>query len=98
LHDRWVQTAKLSVRFVKPAPLGKRLKATGELTRDAKRLMEMRGELIDVETNEVLATAEGTFVRVPDAMRDELARRLGGDFSAWEEWLSAARASRTVAR
>ena len=97
LHDRWVQTAKLSVRFVKPAPLGKRLKATGELVRDAKRLMEMRGELVDADTNEVLATAEGTFVRVPDAMRDELARRLGGDFAAWEEWLSTARASRTRA-
>ncbi len=94
LHDRWVQTAKLQVRFVKPAPLGRTLRATGELVRDAKRLMEMRGTLVDGESGEVLANAEGTFVRVPDLMRDELARRLGGDFAAWEQWLSEARATK----
>jgi acyl-coenzyme A thioesterase PaaI-like protein len=94
LHDRWVQTAKISVRFLRPAPLERRLRATGELVRDAKRLMEMRGQLIDVETGETLATAEGTFVRLPDAARDELARRLGGDFAAWEQWLASARAER----
>jgi uncharacterized protein (TIGR00369 family) len=94
LYDRWVQTAKIQVRFVKPAPLGKTLRATGELVRDARRLMEMRGSLVEVETGEVLATAEGTFMRVPDSMRDVLAKQLGGDFSAWEEWLAAARASK----
>lgn len=96
LHDRWVQTARLSVRFHKPAPLGRRLGVVGELTRDARRLMEMRGELVDADSGEVLAQAEGTFVRLPDAARDELARRLGGDFAAWEAWLSTsgARAAR----
>lgn len=88
LYDRWVQTAKLSVRFAKPTPLGRRLRATGELVRDAKRLMDMRGTLVDVDSGETLATAEGTFMRLPDAMRDELARRLGGDFAAWEQWLA----------
>lgn len=91
LHDRWVQTAKLGLRFVKPAPLGARLRATGELVRDARRLMEMRGALVVAETGELLAEAEGTFVRLPDASRDELARRLGGDFAAWEQWLSGNR-------
>jgi uncharacterized protein (TIGR00369 family) len=96
LHDRWVQTARLTVRFLKPAPLERKLRATGELVRDAKRLMDMKGRLVDVESGDVLAEAEGTFMRLPDAARDELARRLGGDFSAWEEWLSANRVARTV--
>lgn len=92
LHDRWVQTARLELRFHKPAPLGQRLVAIGELTRDARRLMEMRGQLFAAEGNELLAEASGTFVRLPDEARDELARRLGGDFAAWERWLSGNRA------
>jgi uncharacterized protein (TIGR00369 family) len=92
LYDRWVQTAKLEVRFVKPAPLGRRLRATGKLTRDARRLMEMSGQLVTAEGGEVLASASGTFVRIPDGTRDELARRLGGDFAAWEQWLTTNRA------
>jgi acyl-coenzyme A thioesterase PaaI-like protein len=95
LHDRWVQTARLALRFHKPAPLGQRLVASGILTRDARRLMEMEGKLVVAETGELLAEASGTFVRLPDQTRDELARRLGGDFSAWEEWLSETRARMT---
>jgi acyl-coenzyme A thioesterase PaaI-like protein len=94
LHDRWVQTARLTLRFVKPAPLGRALRATGELVRDSRRLMEMRGELRLADTGEVLASAEGTFVPLPDAARDALARELGGDFAAWERWLTAKKAER----
>ena len=88
LHDRWVQTGKLSLRFRKPTPLGRAIEARGRLTRNHHRLMEMAGELRLVDTGEVLAEATGTFVPLPDAARDELARQLGGDFAAWEQWLS----------
>jgi uncharacterized protein (TIGR00369 family) len=91
LHDRWVQTARLELRFHRPGPLGQRLLAMGEMTRDARRLMEMRGQIV-TETGELIAEASGTFVRLPDAARDELARKLGGDFAAWEQWLSQNRA------
>lgn len=96
LHDRWVQTARLELRFLRPAPLGERLIATGEMTRDLKRLMEMSGRLL-TERGELLADAKGTFVRLPDAQRNELAARLGGDFAAWEEWITANRARRAIA-
>lgn len=92
LHDRWVQTARLELRFHKPAPLGTALRATGEMTRDARRLMEMRGRLIEVESGALLAEASGTFVRLPDKDRNELATKLGGDFDAWEEWFARGRA------
>ncbi len=91
LHDRWVHTARLVVRFVKPAPLGPLLRATGELVRDASLLMEMRGKLVLAETGEVLAEATGTFIPLPAETREDLARKLGGDFAAWEAWLRAPR-------
>jgi acyl-coenzyme A thioesterase PaaI-like protein len=93
LHDRWVQTAKLSLRFKRPAPLGEALVARGELTRNNRRLMEMSGGLYVAETHELLAEANGTFVPLPDAARDEIAKQLGGDFAAWEQWLAKVRMS-----
>src|SRR5512140_512782 len=74
LHDRWVHTARLSLRYKRPAPLGQLLRATGELVRDRRRLLEMRGELVVVESGEVLAEATGTFALLPDATRDALAQ------------------------
>lgn len=91
LHDRWVQTARLTLRYLKPAPLGRPLRAVGELYRDRRRLLEMRGQLVLADTGEPLAEAEGTFVPLPDATRDALAKSLGGDFAAWEEWLTTNR-------
>ena len=96
LHDRWVHTARLTVRFLKPAPLGEPLRCTGELVRNASLLMEMRGKLVHVETGEALAEATGTFIPLPPEAREELARRLGGDFSAWEQWLALNRIPREI--
>ncbi|MBI4952476.1 MAG: PaaI family thioesterase [Myxococcales bacterium] len=92
LHDRWVQTARLALRFVRPAPIGVTLRAEGRLTRDQRRLMHMQGVLVVAGTGTVLSEATGTFVPLPDAARDSLARQLGGDFAAWEQWLSENRA------
>lgn len=86
LHDRWVQTAKLEMRFLEPAPLGQPLIARGRLTQDRRRLMLMEGELVGPDGKR-LAEAKGTFVPVPDLVRTELARQLGDDFEAWEQWM-----------
>lgn len=88
LHDRWVQTARLEVRFKKPAPLGEPLVARGRLLQDRRRLMEMGGELVHAMSGELLAEASGAFVPLPTAARQELVERLGGDFEAWEAWLA----------
>ena len=92
LHDRWVQTGSLSLRFLRPAPLGQALRASGRLIRNHRRLMQMAGQLIVAATGEVLAEAEGTFVPLPDAARSALATQLGGDFATWEAWLAKNRA------
>jgi len=96
LHDRWVSTARLTVRFLKPGPLGQRLRCTGELVRNASLLMEMRGKLVVVDTGEVLAEATGTFVPVAPEVREELARKLGDDFAMWEQWLAQNRVPREI--
>ncbi len=88
LHDRWVHTARLVLRYVKPGPLHARLRATGELVKDARLLMEMRGRLVIADTGEVVAEATGTFVPLPADARAELAGRLGGDFAEWEQWMA----------
>jgi acyl-coenzyme A thioesterase PaaI-like protein len=96
LYDRWVHTARLVTRFVKPAPLGQPLRATGELARDARLLMEMRGKLVVASTGETVAEAQGTFVPLSDETREDLARRLGGDFAAWEQWIASRRIADTT--
>lgn len=96
LHDRWVQTAKLEVRFTKPAPLGVALRAEARLDRNHRRLMEMSGAMTNAATGEIVATATGTFVPLPDHARDALAKQLGGDFEAWEQWLSTNRSPATT--
>jgi acyl-coenzyme A thioesterase PaaI-like protein len=91
LHDRWVQTAKLEVRFKKPAPLGELLQARGRLVQDRRRLMQMEGELVVARSGALLAEASGTFVPLPDGARAELAAQLGDDFETWERWLATNR-------
>ena len=59
LHDRWVQTGELTIRFLRPAPLGKTLRATGRLVRDQRRIMKMEGELVVVESGEVVGPWRG---------------------------------------
>ena len=93
LYDRWVQTAQLSVRFKKPAPLGEPLVARGRLVADKRRLLQMSGELTLVSSGELLAEASGTFVPLPEAARKAIAGRLGSDFEAWERWLAETRAN-----
>jgi acyl-coenzyme A thioesterase PaaI-like protein len=93
VHDRWVHTARLVMRYVKPGPLGEPMRATGELTKNATLLMEMRGKLVVARTGEVVAEATGTFVPLPAETRADLAKKLGGDFAAWEEWIAKNRRS-----
>ncbi|MEM6789587.1 MAG: PaaI family thioesterase [Myxococcota bacterium] len=90
LYDRWVQTAKLDLRFLAPAPLEQPLRARGRLVQDRRRLMVMEGELLGPDGTR-LAEAKGTFIPVPDAVRAELAAQLGDDFEAWERWMASHR-------
>jgi uncharacterized protein (TIGR00369 family) len=64
-RDIWAVTAQLSIRFHRPIPVGAETRAIGRLVADRGRLVEASGEIRDVTDDRELATATGTFVRVP---------------------------------
>jgi acyl-coenzyme A thioesterase PaaI-like protein len=91
LHDKWVQTGKLEIRFRKPAPLGQTLLATAEILKDSGRAMEMAGTIRLKSSGDVIAEGSGLFIRLPDAEREKLIESLGGDFADWEAWFNRMR-------
>jgi acyl-coenzyme A thioesterase PaaI-like protein len=95
IYDKWVQTAKLELKFRKPAPLGQELLVEAELVRDAGRAMEMKGLIKLQSSNEVLVEATGLFIRIPDREKQRLIESLGEEFAAWEAWFAQIRESGT---
>jgi acyl-coenzyme A thioesterase PaaI-like protein len=76
-RDAWSLTARLTVEFKRPVPIGIPLRAEGYLTRARRRLMDTSARLLDATTGEVLATAEALYVTAPPDQAAELKRRYG---------------------
>jgi acyl-coenzyme A thioesterase PaaI-like protein len=75
--DAWGYTARMSIEYKRPVPVGARIRGEGRLVERRRRLLTLTGRLVDVGTGEVLATAEALYVAVPEAQRDELKARYG---------------------
>ena len=73
----WGVTAKLSVTYRRPVPVGEELRVSGEVVRDRGRAIELHGAVSRAADGEVLAEADGLFLRMPEARRRELERRYG---------------------
>jgi acyl-coenzyme A thioesterase PaaI-like protein len=73
----WGVTARLNVAFRRPIPTLRAIRARGWVVDERRRGARTAGEVLDVESGEVLATAEGTFVAVPDDQLEVLKRRYG---------------------
>jgi acyl-coenzyme A thioesterase PaaI-like protein len=73
----WGVTARLNVAFRKPIPVGRAIRASGRVLEEHRRACRTAGEVVDVRTGEVLATAEGTFIAVPAAELERLKARYG---------------------
>lgn len=56
-------TARISIRYRKPAPINVELRASARVTADRGRRIEISADLRDGD--ELLAEAEGTFLHVP---------------------------------
>ncbi len=69
----WAMTARLTMRFRRPVPLGEPLTVSGWVTRDRGRFLELRSELRS-QRGALLAEAEGVFVRVGGRKAEELRR------------------------
>jgi len=60
-HGRFCLSAELQIRFLKPAPLGRKLIVTGEVVGGNRRLWEARGDIRD-ENGTVYAQGTGKYV------------------------------------
>lgn len=70
----WATTAKLTMRFRQPVPLGQPVTVIGWVARDRGRFLELRSELRS-GNGRLLAEAEGVFVRVSGQQAEELRRQ-----------------------
>ncbi|MGZ9229874.1 MAG: PaaI family thioesterase [Candidatus Limnocylindrales bacterium] len=76
-EDNWGVTARMSVDFKKPVPVGTRLRADGWIIRSRRRLVETAARIVDAETGIELATASGVYVAADEERKRELQRRYG---------------------
>jgi acyl-coenzyme A thioesterase PaaI-like protein len=67
----WAMTARFTMRFRQPVPLGEPVVVSGWVTRDRGRFLEVRAELRSA-SDAVLAEAEGVFMRVSGQRAEEL--------------------------
>ena len=81
--DAWGVTVELSLRYRKPVPIDREVRAIGRITRDAGRLFEGCGEIV-LEDGSVAVEATGRYLRVP------IDRIAEGDFE--NEWFADERA------
>jgi acyl-coenzyme A thioesterase PaaI-like protein len=75
--DAWGYTAKMSIEYKRPVPVGARIRGEGRLVGRRRRLLTLTGRLVNASTGEVLATAEALYVAAPEAQREELKARYG---------------------
>jgi acyl-coenzyme A thioesterase PaaI-like protein len=76
-RDAWGLTARLSIDFRRPVPIGRRIRAEGRLEEQRRRLLRTSARLVDPDSGELLATAEGLYMAAPDERKQLLKRTYG---------------------
>ena len=71
----WGVTAKLDVTYRRPVPVGEELLVRSEVVRDRGRAIELHGTVARASDGEILAEADGLFLRMPEDRRVQLERR-----------------------
>lgn len=62
--DNWAVTVELNVKFHKPLPYGKKLKAIARIDKDTKLLADGSGEILN-EKGEVAVSAKAKYMKMP---------------------------------
>jgi acyl-coenzyme A thioesterase PaaI-like protein len=75
--DDWGVTARMSVEFRKPVPVGTPIRAEGWVTRSRRRLIETAGRITDVAGTLEYATSTGLYLAADEARKAELRERYG---------------------
>jgi acyl-coenzyme A thioesterase PaaI-like protein len=73
--DNWGLTARMSVDFKRPVPIGRPIHAEGRITESRRRLHDTAATLVDATTGELLAAATGTYVAADAQRKSELQAR-----------------------
>jgi uncharacterized protein (TIGR00369 family) len=60
----WGVTVEFSIKYRKPVPTDREIKAVGRITRDSSRVFEGSGEIV-LEDGAVAAEAHGRYLKVP---------------------------------
>ena len=75
--DNWGLTARLTVAFKRPVPLGRPIHVEGWITESRRRVITTAGRMVAGGSGEVLATAEAIYVAATDDRKRELKERYG---------------------
>jgi uncharacterized protein (TIGR00369 family) len=75
--DKWGVTARLSVEFKRPVEVGRRIRAIGTVSRARRRLIETTGQILDLDSGAILATATGLYLAADDTRKGELREQYG---------------------
>jgi uncharacterized protein (TIGR00369 family) len=75
-EDNWGVTARMTLEFRRPVPIGIRVRAEGWIVRSRRRLVDTAGQIVDGEGN-VLATAEAVYVAAGEERKRALMERYG---------------------
>jgi uncharacterized protein (TIGR00369 family) len=73
--DNWGLTARMTVTFKRPVPLGRPVRAEGRVVRARRRTIETAGQMVDAASGELLATAEATYIAADDERKRQLQAR-----------------------
>ncbi len=80
----WGVTAKLTVTFRRPVPVGEELRVVGEVVRDRRRALDIHGTVSRAADGHVLAEADGVYMRMPEDRRRALEARYSSAVDAFE--------------
>ena len=79
IEGRWMMTARLEIRYRRPAPLGPRLRVTSRPILSRSRMVHAEGEVrLADDPTVILADARGIFLRVPEDYQREAAKKYPG--------------------
>jgi acyl-coenzyme A thioesterase PaaI-like protein len=73
--DNWGMTARMTVNFKRPVPLGVPIRAEGWISRGLRRLVETNARLVDARSGVLLATADAVYVAADEASKRQLMAR-----------------------
>jgi uncharacterized protein (TIGR00369 family) len=79
-RDAWGYTARLTLEYHRPVPIGVPLRGEGRIVEHRRRLIRTEGALVDPASGVVFASAEGVYVTAPAAQLAALKKRYGFRF------------------